>query len=34
MGYLGNTPNQWDGVPEEVMAKFGPNLDENIKMYI
>ena len=31
MGYLGNTPNQWDGVPEEVMAKFGLNLDEKYK---
>ncbi|MBK8558080.1 MAG: gluconate 2-dehydrogenase subunit 3 family protein [Lewinellaceae bacterium] len=23
MGYQGNTPNQWDGVPEEVLKQYG-----------
>ncbi|WP_394990303.1 gluconate 2-dehydrogenase subunit 3 family protein [Emticicia sp.] len=23
LGYMGNTPNQWEGVPEDVVAKFG-----------
>jgi gluconate 2-dehydrogenase gamma chain len=23
LGYVGNTPNQWEGVPAEVVAKFG-----------
>lgn len=28
MGYKGNTPNAWDGVPAEVMQKHGFSLDE------
>ena len=28
LGYQGNRPNQWDGVPEEVMQKYGVELDE------
>lgn len=28
MGYVGNTPNAWDGVPQEVMAKHGFQLEE------
>lgn len=23
LGYLGNVPNQWEGVPEDVVAKYG-----------
>lgn len=23
MGYVGNTPNRWDGVPKDVLAKYG-----------
>ncbi len=23
LGYMGNVPNQWEGVPEDVVAKFG-----------
>jgi len=23
MGYMGNTPNQWDGVPVEVLQQYG-----------
>ena len=23
LGYVGNTPNQWDGVPEEVLRQYG-----------
>ena len=23
MGYMGNTPNQWDGVPADVLAQYG-----------
>ena len=23
LGYMGNVPNQWEGVPEEVVAKYG-----------
>ena len=23
LGYVGNVPNQWEGVPEDVVAKFG-----------
>lgn len=23
LGYVGNTPNQWDGVPEEVLKQYG-----------
>lgn len=28
LGYVGNTPNAWDGVPDEVMAKLGVSLKE------
>ena len=28
MGYVGNTPNAWDGVPQEVMDKHGFQLEE------
>lgn len=28
IGYLGNRPNQWDGVPPEVMQKYGFSYDE------
>jgi gluconate 2-dehydrogenase gamma chain len=28
IGYQGNTPNQWDGVPKEVLEKFGLGYDE------
>lgn len=28
MGYVGNTPNAWDGVPQEVMDKHGMKLEE------
>jgi hypothetical protein len=29
LGYKGNTPNVWDGVPEEVLAKHGLKYDED-----
>ncbi|MDR7131850.1 hypothetical protein J2X69_004215 [Algoriphagus sp. 4150] len=28
IGYVGNTPNAWDGVPQEVMDKHGFKLEE------
>jgi hypothetical protein len=28
IGYVGNRPNQWDGVPDEVLEKFGLSYDE------
>jgi hypothetical protein len=28
MGYVGNQPNVWDGVPKEVMDKHGVSLEE------
>jgi hypothetical protein len=28
MGYVGNTPNVWDGVPQDVMDQLGLSLDE------
>lgn len=28
MGYVGNTPNAWDGVPQQVMDKHGVKLEE------
>ena len=28
IGYIGNTPNVWDGVPKEVMEQYGLALDE------
>jgi len=36
LGYMGNRPNQWDGVPPEVLAQYGVQydqrtLDESVK---
>ncbi len=31
LGYKGNTPNVWDGVPDEVLKKHGFAYDENIQ---
>lgn len=31
LGYVGNRPNAWDGVPEEVLAKHGFQYDEKYK---
>jgi hypothetical protein len=28
IGYVGNKPNQWDGVPQEVLDQFGLKYDE------
>ncbi len=28
IGYVGNTPNQWNGVPEEVLAQYGLSYTE------
>ncbi len=28
IGYVGNRPNQWDGVPEDVLKKYGLSYDE------
>jgi gluconate 2-dehydrogenase gamma chain len=28
VGYVGNTPNQWDGVPEEVLKQYGLKYDQ------
>jgi len=28
IGYAGNTPNQWNGVPEEVLNQYGVKYDE------
>ena len=28
LGYAGNKPNQWDGVPQDVLAKYGLKYDE------
>jgi hypothetical protein len=28
LGYMGNTPNQWDGVPVEVLAQYNLRYDE------
>jgi len=28
LGYAGNTPNQWDGVPQEVLNKYGLQYDD------
>ncbi len=28
LGYMGNRPNQWDGVPQEVLDQFGMRYDE------
>jgi hypothetical protein len=31
LGYKGNTPNVWDGVPDAVLQKHGMSYDPNIK---
>jgi gluconate 2-dehydrogenase gamma chain len=36
LGYMGNTPNQWDGVPQDVLDQYGVKydqrtLDESVK---
>ncbi len=31
LGYVGNRPNLWDGVPPSVLAKHGLDYDENMK---
>lgn len=28
LGYMGNRPNQWDGVPADVLAQYGVKYDE------
>jgi hypothetical protein len=28
LGYVGNTPNEWDGVPEDVLKQYGYSYDE------
>ncbi|HYG18373.1 MAG TPA: gluconate 2-dehydrogenase subunit 3 family protein [Ohtaekwangia sp.] len=28
LGYVGNRPNQWDGVPKEVLAQYGVQYDQ------
>ena len=28
LGYMGNTPNQWDGVPQDVLDQYGLMYDE------
>lgn len=28
VGYMGNTPNRWDGVPQEVLDQYGLKYDE------
>jgi hypothetical protein len=28
LGYMGNRPNQWDGVPEDVLKQYGVKYDE------
>jgi gluconate 2-dehydrogenase gamma chain len=28
LGYVGNRPNQWDGVPEDVLKQYGVKYDE------
>lgn len=30
VGYVGNRPNQWDGVPQEVLAQYGLKYDQRI----
>jgi hypothetical protein len=29
LGYVGNRPNQWDGVPTDVLEKYGLSYDQN-----
>jgi hypothetical protein len=28
LGYMGNRPNQWDGVPQDVLDQYGMKYDE------
>ncbi|WP_291908390.1 gluconate 2-dehydrogenase subunit 3 family protein [Chitinophaga sp. CB10] len=28
LGYVGNTPNEWDGVPDDVLQQYGLSYDE------
>lgn len=28
LGYVGNTPNQWDGIPQDVLDQYGLKYDE------
>ena len=28
LGYAGNKPNQWDGVPQEVLEQYGVKYDD------
>jgi gluconate 2-dehydrogenase gamma chain len=28
LGYVGNRPNQWDGVPQDVLDQYGLKYDE------
>lgn len=30
LGYVGNTPNSWDGVPEDVLKQYGLSYDEKL----
>jgi hypothetical protein len=30
LGYVGNKPNRWNGVPKEIMEEFGVKYDERI----
>jgi gluconate 2-dehydrogenase gamma chain len=30
IGYIGNTPNIWDGVPKEVLEQYGVKYDDNL----
>jgi len=30
LGYAGNTPNRWDGVPQEVLDQYGLSYDEKV----
>lgn len=31
LGYMGNQPNQWDGVPEDVLKQYGLSYDPKLK---
>jgi len=31
MGYAGNSPTQWDGVPQEVLDQYGVKYDPTIE---
>lgn len=31
LGYVGNTPNQWNGVPDDVLKQYGLSYDEPTK---